>query len=396
MNTMTGEERILGAVKHQKTDRTPCAISNMNYFIARHYKVKIADYIADPVLSKELSVKMFNELGGYDMAPQMMPPASYKGPFGMESMSLFNPQKMLFPGKDLPPDSIPQAKETELIKPEDYSLIIDQGWIKYAREYIIPQLGSGLFGQPSQPKKDATDTTGVPQSDIASSPTKGENNNSFAGTMTLTDYSQARIMGPFDVLSAARSMDKFLVDLYRYPEIIIAVMDVMVEEMIDMLKIEYQNKTLKPGLMLWAGRASSGFISPKQFEKFELPYKLKILNFCAAYDPLIQLHFDQSWTKFLPYFRDFPDGRYILELDGMTDMFKAKEILGDKMCLMGDIPATLFKFGTPADIENYCRKLIDVVGKGGGFILSSGCDVPDDARYENVKAMVDTAKNYRT
>jgi predicted amidohydrolase len=33
-------------------------------------------------------------------------------------------------------------------------------------------------------------------------------------------------------------------------------------------------------------------------------------------------------------------------------------------------------------------------GRGGGFILSSGCFVPIDAKFENVKAMVDTAKNH--
>jgi hypothetical protein len=44
--------------------------------------------------------------------------------------------------------------------------------------------------------------------------------------------------------------------------------------------------------------------------------------------------------------------------------------------------------------EKYCKKLIDNIGKDSGFILSCGCDLPVDAKFENVKAMVDTAKNY--
>lgn len=35
----------------------------------------------------------------------------------------------------------------------------------------------------------------------------------------------------------------------------------------------------------------------------------------------------------------------------------------------GDVPATLLSLGTPEQVETYCRKLIDYVGKGGGFIL---------------------------
>jgi hypothetical protein len=39
---------------------------------------------------------------------------------------------------------------------------------------------------------------------------------------------------------------------------------------------------------------------------------------------------------------------------------------------MGDVPAKLFTIGTPRDIEVYCKKLIDTVGRGGGFILGAG------------------------
>ena len=77
-----------------------------------------------------------------------------------------------------------------------------------------------------------------------------------------------------------------------------------------------------------------------------------------------------------------------------TDIFKAKEILGGKQCIMGDVSASLLTYGTRDEVEEYCTKLIDVVGKGGGFILSSGCNVPVDAKFENVKAMIDTAKNH--
>ena len=42
----------------------------------------------------------------------------------------------------------------------------------------------------------------------------------------------------------------------------------------------------------------------------------------------------------------------------------------------------------------YSKKLIDIIGKDTGFILSSGCTVPADCKYDNFKMMIDTAKNY--
>jgi len=96
----------------------------------------------------------------------------------------------------------------------------------------------------------------------------------------------------------------------------------------------------------------------------------------------------------LPYLKDLPKGKCICELDSTSDIFKAKEILKGHMCIMGDVPATKLALGTPEDVTAYCEKLIDVVGKDGGFILSTGCECPVDAKFENVKAMVDSVKNH--
>jgi uroporphyrinogen-III decarboxylase len=53
------------------------------------------------------------------------------------------------------------------------------------------------------------------------------------------------------------------------------------------------------------------------------------------------------------------------------------------------VPASLLNIGTPDQVKDYCRKLIEVVGKGGGFILDGATGVPDEAKPENVKAMAD-------
>jgi uroporphyrinogen-III decarboxylase len=49
--------------------------------------------------------------------------------------------------------------------------------------------------------------------------------------------------------------------------------------------------------------------------------------------------------------------------------------------------------GKPQEVKEYCQKLIDVVGKGGGFIMSPRSAI-DEAKTENVKAMFDFTKEY--
>jgi uroporphyrinogen-III decarboxylase len=75
-------------------------------------------------------------------------------------------------------------------------------------------------------------------------------------------------------------------------------------------------------------------------------------------------------------------------------MPRAKKILGDRVCIMGNVPMSLLSTGTPDQVKEYCKKLLDSVGTDGGFIMSSAA-VLDDAKVENVRAMVDFTREYR-
>ncbi len=60
------------------------------------------------------------------------------------------------------------------------------------------------------------------------------------------------------------------------------------------------------------------------------------------------------------------------------------------MCIMGDVPASMLFLKEPEDIYAYCTRLIRQLGPQG-FILQSGCDIPANAKLENVQAMVAAA-----
>tara|TARA_B100001971_G_C17912353_1_gene393517 strand:- start:333 stop:641 length:309 start_codon:yes stop_codon:yes gene_type:complete len=96
---------------------------------------------------------------------------------------------------------------------------------------------------------------------------------------------------------------------------------------------------------------------------------------------------------FLEYFLELPKKSCIIELGLETNFNRAKEILGGHMCLYGNVPIKLLLTGSPFKVEEYCRKLIEDIGYDG-FILANDDIVPHNAKFENVKMLVEAGKKY--
>ena len=76
-----------------------------------------------------------------------------------------------------------------------------------------------------------------------------------------------------------------------------------------------------------------------------------------------------------------------------SDIVEVKKTLGKNACLIGNVSSSMLKLGKPQEVSDYVKKLIDTVGQGGGFVVGNGAFF-DEAKPENVKAMVDTAREY--
>jgi len=201
------------------------------------------------------------------------------------------------------------------------------------------------------------------------------------------------ISPPLESFSLLRSLNEISIDLFRRPEQIIKASDATIDELIES-SMKMAKMAGVPRIFFGSGRCSASFFSPIHYERFVHPYAKRIIQKFAGAGYTIQMHMDGDWTPMFKYFREFPKKKCILHLDGTSDIFKAKEVLGDRMCIMGDVFAPLLSFGSTHDVVKYCRKLIDVCGEGGGYILSSGCTIPMNAKFENVKTMIDMAKTY--
>ena len=104
------------------------------------------------------------------------------------------------------------------------------------------------------------------------------------------------------------------------------------------------------------------------------------------------IFFEGNCDSRMEYLLDFPKGSILVHVD-RTDIFRAKDILRGHLCIQGNVPSTLLQTGSTQDVKDYCRKLIDYVGKDGGYILSPRSST-DEVKPENLKAMIDFTKEY--
>ena len=150
----------------------------------------------------------------------------------------------------------------------------------------------------------------------------------------------------YEYFSLGRGITAMSADTFRRKNAIISAGKVWAKGMAD-LAILAARITDVPRVFVGMSRASSDFISRRNFEELVLPDLEYTVNrlIDAGMTPI--LHCDTNWTKFFDLFKRFPARRCILELDGKSDIFKAKEILGDHMCIMGDVSADVIGNGNP-------------------------------------------------
>ena len=140
-------------------------------------------------------------------------------------------------------------------------------------------------------------------------------------------------------------------------------------------------------------KGSDNFMSLDQFKRFYWPTLRELLVALVKEGLNPVLLVEDPYTSRLDTIRDVPEGKIIYWFENVG-MVKAKAILGGKACIMGNVPMSLLATGTVAQVKEHCRKLVDAVGRNGGYIMSSAA-VLDDARFENVRALIDFTREMR-
>ncbi|HEY94821.1 MAG TPA: hypothetical protein G4O15_07780 [Dehalococcoidia bacterium] len=373
--TMTNEERLRKTIRFEETDKILFYPAIMQ-FAAKYAGITQQEFMEDQGKADAAYEKTFIELGGWDVGRPMLGPRLGSEDSGMSGLAM----SCGLPGRDFTNNTTMQFIEEEVMKPEDYDYIIDHGYFAFLK--LLSERRSQ--NKPPVPKMSEEEKQAAREK---------QEQRIKRETEKWEKRGVANLMGgmgsipPFDIFSINRSVSKFPMDVRRMPDKVKAAIETAMPEIIEQSLKELEASPVKR-IGTAASRSSGTFIGTKHFEEFVLPTWLDYVWAMADAGADIIFHCDCDWTRFLPYFKEFPAKRCLLQLDGATDIWKAREILKDHMAIQGDVPAPLLTLGTPDEVFVYCKKLIDEIGKeGGGFMLAAGCCTPDQSAIENVRAM---------
>jgi len=354
--------RILKAVALEEPDRVPVVLEYSG-FAAYVTDTPMAEFLASPVKNLDTMIRAFHLIGGGD--------AINYGSFWPYGLSYDFMSKVCVPGVDLPDNEMWQVAETELMKRDDYDRLLNIGWPEFFDRFMWEHIFNGVPDEFFPPKRKPVDVKG-----------KWRDND-------VPVLSGGDVTTPIELLCGARSMTEFFMDLIEIPDKIEAVMDTIAPHLAEKA-IRRAKKLGYPLVWIGGWRAAPCLVSPTMWNRFVWPYFQKLVYEVTDAGLIALLHLDSDWTRELERFKELPRGKCILALDGETDIFKAKSILEDHLCIMGDVSASMLYLQEPDEVYTYCTKLIRELGPKG-FILQSGCDIPANASLKNVQAMVAAA-----
>ena len=197
---------------------------------------------------------------------------------------------------------------------------------------------------------------------------------------------------PFDIIGdTLRGTMAVMMDLFRKPDKLKEACDRLVPITVKGA-VEAADQTGNPVIMIPLHKGADGFMSEKQFTEIYWPSLRKVILGMSEEGLLPQLFAEGSYNTRLTLIDDLPKGSVTWFFD-QTDMARAKEVLGGKTCIEGNVPVSILSNGTPEDVDAYCKKLIETCAPGGGFILSPGAS-SENAKTENLKAMIEASKKY--
>ena len=401
-------KRLMDCVEGRTPDRLPVALY-ATFWVAKYGGISPKELMYDYEKTKELA-----ERATLDLNPDVVSPNLTAGSVWGPTLEALDFKQLQWPGHGVGDRQPYQYLDREYMKGEEYEEFLFDPTAFYLRTYL-PRISGALEGFADIPYLPGmhyfrlmSGLRGFARPQVRQAFEKlfkaaeeaermVAHNADFAGRITAQGYPRdagSSTGAPYDVLAdyfrGARGM---MTDLFRRKDKLLALLDKM-RIVLTKLTIDNARAVGHPVVMIPIHWAPDAFMSERQFKEFYWPtFRQMMLEMIDA--GLIPMPlWEADCTKRLEIIADIPKNKAIYWFE-RTDLVRAHEVLGDTVCLRGNLSSSLLTTGTPDDVDAAVRRLVEnVFHRGGRLLLDAAFGLPDETPVENARAMFAAARKY--
>jgi uroporphyrinogen-III decarboxylase len=201
------------------------------------------------------------------------------------------------------------------------------------------------------------------------------------------------LKAPFDILAdKLRGYKGLCTDLFRQPEKVLAACEALAPHLLHVAASGADPEKNVP-IGLWMHRGCIPFLSPPQFERYYWPTLKWIIEELWKRGHQTLFYAEGEWNPNLKWIAQLPEKSIVYHVD-RGDIFEVHRAVGEKFCLSGGVPNDLLAFGSPDEVRDCCKRIIDGVARQGGYIADASAIMQDDTKVENLRAMTEAVRQY--
>ena len=197
--------------------------------------------------------------------------------------------------------------------------------------------------------------------------------------------------GPVTMASWLVGVTELMMGFASNPGQVSQILDAMTTTIIRWLHAQLDTLREPEGIMLLDDLV--GMVSPRCYEELIHPHLRRIFD---EFEGLIRVYHNDTPCPHL--LESLAEANFdVLNFSHEMDIGAVKARMGHRVALMGNVPPLdVGVRGTPDDVARWARECLDKGAPGGGMILSFGGGVSPGTPAENVDALLEAAREYKT
>jgi hypothetical protein len=201
------------------------------------------------------------------------------------------------------------------------------------------------------------------------------------------------LKAPFDIIAdKLRGYRGLCMDVFRQPDKVLKACDALAPHLCHVAMSGADPEKNVP-IGLWMHRGCVPFVSPQQFARFYWPTLREIIEELWSHGFQTLFYAEGDWTANLASIAELPERSIVFHVD-RSDVGEVARLLKGKFAISGGMPNDILAFGKPDDVRAAAKRLIDTLGRDGGYIMDASAIMQDDTSAENLRVMTEFTREY--